>query len=55
MNKYEQQITKLVIAMLDNNYTYDEVQKIFNDLIGTIWISWCTENIDCEDTQYGSN
>lgn len=52
MNKYEQQITKLVIAMLDNNYTYDEIQKTFNDLIGTIWINWCTENIDCGETTY---
>jgi hypothetical protein len=55
MNKYEQQITKLVIAMLDNNYTYDEIQKTFNDLIGTIWINWCIENTDCEDVQYDSN
>jgi hypothetical protein len=55
MNKYEEQITKLVIAMLDNNYTYDDVQRTFNDIIGTVWISWCTENIDCEDVPYDSH
>jgi hypothetical protein len=55
MNKYEQQITKLVIAMLDNGYTYDDLQKTFQDMIGTIWINWCIENTDCEDYLYDSN
>jgi hypothetical protein len=51
VNKYEQQITKLVIAMLDSGYDYDQLQTTFNNLIGTIWINWCTENIDCEENQ----
>jgi hypothetical protein len=55
MNKYEQQITKLVIAMLDSGYTYDELQKTFQDMIGTLWINWCTENIDCEEAAYDIN
>jgi hypothetical protein len=55
MNKYEQQITKLVIAMLDNNYTYDQVQSTFNNIIGTVWINWCTENIDCGAEPYDSH
>jgi hypothetical protein len=55
VNKYEQQIIKLVIAMLDNGYTYDDLQKTFQDMIGTIWINWCIENTDCEEANYDIN
>lgn len=52
MNKYEQEITKLVIAMLDSNYSYDDIQRTFNDIVGTIWMNWATENV-CEEEQDG--
>lgn len=49
MNKFEQQIMKLVIAMLDSGYTYSDLQLTFNEMIGTIWMNWAAENISEEN------
>ena len=43
MNKHEQLIAVITLAMLDEGYTIHDVMKIMKNIAGDVWHGWVDE------------